>query len=94
MILYGFAAEQSVAKLFLAGIVPGLLLSLVCGGLSFWLSQRHGYGSITHDFSFRRAAYGFVAAVPALIIPAVIVVGVVWGVHRSPNPPARRRSTH
>jgi tripartite ATP-independent transporter DctM subunit len=80
MILYGFAAEQSVAKLFLAGIVPGLLLSLVCGGLSFWLSQRHGYGSITHGFSFHRAAYAFVAAFPALVIPALIVVGVVWGV--------------
>jgi tripartite ATP-independent transporter DctM subunit len=80
MILYGFAAEQSVAKLFLAGIVPGLLLSLVCGGLAFWLSQRHGYGSITHGFSLRKAAYAFVAAVPALIVPAVIVAGVVWGV--------------
>lgn len=80
MILYGFAAEQSVAKLFLAGIVPGLLLSLVCGALAFWLSQRHGYGSITRGFSFRVAVHAFVAALPALIVPAVIVAGVVWGV--------------
>jgi tripartite ATP-independent transporter DctM subunit len=80
MILYGFAAEQSIAKLFLAGIAPGLLLSLVCGVLAFWLSKRHGYGSISHGFSFREAAYAFVAALPALIVPAVIVSGVVWGI--------------
>ncbi len=80
MILYGFAAEQSIAQLFLAGIAPGLLLSLMCGGLAFWLSQRHFYGSIAHRFSMRKAIFAFVAAIPALIIPAVIVVGVVWGV--------------
>lgn len=80
MILYGFAAEQSVAKLFLAGIAPGLLLSLVCGSLAFWLSKRHGYGSITHGFKLQTAAQAFVSALPALIIPALIVVGVVWGV--------------
>lgn len=80
MILYGFAAEQSVAQLFLAGILPGLLLSVVCGGVAFWLSQRHGYGAITHGFSLRNAVGAFVSALPALIIPAVIVVGVVGGV--------------
>jgi tripartite ATP-independent transporter DctM subunit len=80
MILYGFAAEQSIAQLFLAGIAPGLLLSLMCGGLAFWLSHRHRYGSIAQRFSMRKAIYAFVSAVPALIIPALIVVGVVWGV--------------
>jgi tripartite ATP-independent transporter DctM subunit len=80
MILYGFAAEQSVAQLFLAGIVPGLLLSIVCAALAFYLSQKHGYGAISHGFSLRNAAYSFIAALPALIIPALIVVGVVWGV--------------
>jgi C4-dicarboxylate transporter DctM subunit len=80
MILYGFTAEQSVAQLFLAGILPGLLLSLVCGALAFWLSKRHSYGSIAHGFSLRRAGIALVRALPALVIPALIVAGVVWGV--------------
>jgi tripartite ATP-independent transporter DctM subunit len=80
MILYGFAAEQSVAQLFLAGIAPGLLLSFMCASVAFWLSKRHRYGSIAHGFNFGKAARAFVAAIPALIIPALIVVGVVWGV--------------
>jgi C4-dicarboxylate transporter DctM subunit len=80
MILYGFAAEQSVAQLFLAGLVPGLLLSVMCAALAFYVSQKRGYGSISHGFSMRNAIRSFVAALPALIIPALIVIGVVWGV--------------
>ncbi|HUC61717.1 MAG TPA: TRAP transporter large permease [Alphaproteobacteria bacterium] len=80
MILYGFAAEQSVAQLFVAGIVPGLILSIVCGGVAFWLSKRHSYGSISETFSLGRAAAALVGALPALVIPALIVAGVVWGV--------------
>jgi TRAP-type C4-dicarboxylate transport system permease large subunit len=79
-IVGGKAAQGSAASPSLAGIAPGLLLSLMCGGLAFWLSQRHCYGSIAHRFSIRKAIFAFVAAVPALIIPALIVVGVVWGV--------------
>lgn len=80
MILYGFAAEQSVAKLFLGGIVPGLMLSLAFGVLAFWMSKRYSYGSVEHTFGVANVLRAFVAAIPALIIPAVIVAGVVWGV--------------
>lgn len=80
MILYGFAAEQSIIKLFLAGIIPGLMLSATFAALSVWMSRRYGYGSTSHRFELRRAAAAFVSALPALVIPAVIVMGVVGGV--------------
>src|SRR5712692_1221034 len=41
MVLYGMAAEQSVAKLFIAGIVPGLLLAAVQGAYVVWYARRH-----------------------------------------------------
>lgn len=80
MILYGFAAEQSIIKLFLAGIVPGLMLSIAFAGLSVWMSRRYKYGSTAHGFVPRLALLGFVFALPALVIPALIVTGVVGGV--------------
>lgn len=56
------------------------MLSVVCAALAFYLSQKHGYGLVTHGFSLRTAASSFIAALPALVIPALIVAGVVWGV--------------
>jgi C4-dicarboxylate transporter DctM subunit len=80
MILYGFAAEQSIIKLFLAGIVPGLLLSAGFAVLSVYLSRKYKYGSTTKGFDFSLAVKSFVSALPALVIPALIVTGVVGGV--------------
>ncbi|MFN2646737.1 MAG: TRAP transporter large permease, partial [Burkholderiales bacterium] len=80
MILYGFAAEVSVIKLFLAGIIPGVLISLVFGGYAYWVSRTNAYGSMEHHFAMRRAARAFFYALPALVIPAVIVAGVLGGV--------------
>jgi tripartite ATP-independent transporter DctM subunit len=39
LILYGLLTEQSVGDLFIAGIIPGLLLALLFGG-SIWLTAR------------------------------------------------------
>jgi tripartite ATP-independent transporter DctM subunit len=80
MIIYGFAAEQSIIKLFLAGIVPGLMLSLAFAVLAVWMSRRYGYGSTSEHFSFNRAWWGLIYASPALVIPALIVTGVTGGI--------------
>jgi C4-dicarboxylate transporter DctM subunit len=80
MVIYGFAAEQSIIKLFLAGIIPGFLLSVVFALLSVYLSRKYNYGSVSKGFVLARAVEAFVSALPALVIPAVIVTGVVGGV--------------
>jgi len=41
MILYGAAAEQSVAKLFLGGVLPGILIGLLCAVYILWYAHRH-----------------------------------------------------
>jgi tripartite ATP-independent transporter DctM subunit len=80
MILYAFSAELPVIKLFLAGILPGLVLSLVFGAYAFWVSYKNGYGSIEHKFRWINAAKALLSALPALVIPAVIIAGVLGGV--------------
>jgi C4-dicarboxylate transporter DctM subunit len=78
MILYGLVANQSVARLFLAGVVPGLLQALL---LAVWVvvyARRKGYASGTrlgrHEFWRRNAR-----AAPAMLIPLVIFVGIYGG---------------
>ena len=78
MILYGLVANQSVARLFLAGVVPGLLQALV---LAVWVvlyARRKGYASgerIGRQELWRRN----VRAAPAMLIPLVIFVGIYGG---------------
>jgi tripartite ATP-independent transporter DctM subunit len=80
MVIYGFAAEQSIIKLFLAGIIPGVLLSLVFAILSVYLARKYNYGTVSKRFILAKALQAFVSALPALVIPAVIVAGVVGGI--------------
>jgi C4-dicarboxylate transporter DctM subunit len=41
MIVYGVAANVSIAKLFIAGVVPGIMLALLFMGYIVWWAARH-----------------------------------------------------
>ncbi|MEO8716393.1 MAG: TRAP transporter large permease subunit [Acetobacteraceae bacterium] len=43
LILYGIVAEQSVPRLFLAGILPGLLQAAAFFGWVWWYARRHNF---------------------------------------------------
>lgn len=80
VIIYGFASGASINALFLAGLLPGLLLSLSFGVLTYTLCVRNGYGRQLDRFDPRASLGYFVQALPAMVIPALIVVGVIGGV--------------
>ena len=70
----------TVAGLFLAGIVPGILLGLALAVANHIVSTRHGYrGRDTRATmgELRSASFG---ALPALIMPAIILGGILGGV--------------
>ena len=78
MILYGLVANESVARLFLAGVLPGLLQALILGVFVVLYSRRKGYVSgerpTREEFIARN-----VRALPALLIPLVVFVGIYGG---------------
>jgi C4-dicarboxylate transporter DctM subunit len=78
MILYGLVANQSVARLFLAGVIPGLLQALLLGAWVVFYARRKGYatGERIGRQEFRRRN---LRAVPALAIPLIIFVGIYGG---------------
>ena len=81
MILYAFLTETSVAKIFLGGAIPGLLLGLALMGVThFWVVKR-GYAP-THDRfpSWTELGRAILVATPALLIPLAVVVGLVGGI--------------
>jgi C4-dicarboxylate transporter DctM subunit len=78
MILYGLVANESVARLFLAGVVPGLLQALLLGIFVVLYSRKKNFVSGERlsraDFIARN-----VRALPALSIPLVVFVGIYGG---------------
>ncbi|MCE8035318.1 TRAP transporter large permease [Billgrantia tianxiuensis] len=79
MILYASLTNTSVGDLFLAGVIPGLLLGVAFMGMNAWYAWRHGLpkrGGLPRLGELGLAA---LAALPALIAPFIIVAGIVLG---------------
>jgi tripartite ATP-independent transporter DctM subunit len=78
MIVWGGVLTVSIGALFLAGIVPGLLIGLVQMGTVHAYAKRRGYPTYPRATmnEFLRA---LLVAVPALMTPAIIIGGKVFG---------------
>lgn len=79
MVVYGVLAEVSVGRLFIGGILPGLLMGAAMMGLIYLQARRRGYP--THPrVSLGEALRGFLAALPCILAPVIIVGSIVLGV--------------
>ncbi|MGR3454120.1 TRAP transporter large permease [Pseudooceanicola sp.] len=81
MIIYSISAggRISIADLFTAGILPGLVLALSLMIAAYWVASRRGYP--TEPFlGLRYLGHAFVSAVPGLILVLIIFGGVRSGV--------------
>lgn len=79
MILYASLTNTSVGDLFLAGIVPGLLLGVAFMAMNAWYAWRHRLPKSGRLPRPRELGVAFVAALPALVAPFIIVAGIVLG---------------
>ncbi|TIN27838.1 TRAP transporter large permease [Mesorhizobium sp.] len=81
MIIYSISAggKISIADLFTAGIIPGLLLALALMITAYFVARSRGYP--TEPFpGFAAVAHLFAVAVPGLLLIAIIFGGVRSGV--------------
>jgi C4-dicarboxylate transporter, DctM subunit len=78
MILYGLITEQSVPRLFLAGVAPGLIQASLLAAWVVFYSRRKGYASGT-----RPSRSEFISknlkALPAMAIPLSVFAGIYTG---------------
>ncbi|NSY41343.1 TRAP transporter large permease [Leisingera sp. ANG59] len=80
LIIYGLVSETSIPRLFLAGLVPGLLVTLLLMATTYLVARRRGYGGDGDPFSwgpFLRAAWDGKWSVGA---PVIILGGIYGGV--------------
>ena len=81
MVIYALSGGGvSVADLFVAGIIPGLLLGAVFMGVNHWMAVRHGYGAASPRASLGEVVRATIRALPALGLPVIIIVGIRGGV--------------
>lgn len=78
MIIYGVIANQSIAKLFLAGFIPGVLLTIALMTMNAWICRRRGYPRAQK--AGRAARWqAFKSAFWALLTPIIIIGGIFSG---------------
>ncbi|MCG6121939.1 MAG: TRAP transporter large permease [Microvirga sp.] len=79
LVLYGLIAEESIPRLFLAGVVPGLIQVVMFATIVMVLARR--YGGRPEPFpgwsTFARAN---VRAAPALVVPIIVLGGIYGGI--------------
>lgn len=80
LIIYAALASVSVGALFVATLVPGLLMAAALMMVVYIISRARGYGGDMPKASGRDRLRGLVVAIPALILPVLIVGGVRFGV--------------
>ena len=81
LILYGYLADVSVGRLFIAGVIPGLLISASLMTVTYFIAKRRGYLPLRDRFAGRAELWrSFKDATWALSIPVFIIVGIRYGI--------------
>jgi len=81
MVIFAVMTEVSVARLFLGGFLPGLLMGLALMGMIYWLAVTGRIVAPAHPRQpFREVWRTFWAAFPALAAPVFLIGGMLLGV--------------
>jgi len=78
-VVFGVAANVSISKLFMAGIVPGLLLGAALW-VTWWILVRKERIQAPPRASGKEVVAAFKSATFALVMPVIVIVGLKFGV--------------
>ncbi len=79
MVILGTVGELSIGALFLAGVIPGILVGLALLGVTYGISVRRDYPKEERR-SLREFLFGLKDALLALLMPAIILGGILGGI--------------
>lgn len=80
MVIMGVTTGMSIGGLFIAGIVPGLMLGLAMMTYSYFVAIRRNYPKDPNPLTVRRFVKSLKAAGPALLAPCIIMGGIMFGI--------------
>jgi C4-dicarboxylate transporter DctM subunit len=79
MVLYGVATGVSIGDMFIAGIIPGVLMCLVLMAVEFFISQKRGYRG-QEKATVKEKLASFRDSIWALLMPFIILGGIYGGI--------------
>lgn len=79
LIIYGTTAGLSVGDLFIAGVVPGIVVGIALMLVSYIIAKKHGYQSMSKRAGWTEIARGLYDAKFALMVPIIVLGGIYGG---------------
>ena len=79
MVLYSVISNSSIGYLFLAGIVPGIVMGSFLMFLNGWISRKRNFAT-EETVPLRELPKTTFNALPALLMPAILLYGIYGGV--------------
>ena len=79
MVLYALVSNTSIGFLFLAGILPGLIMGAVLIGMNTWISYRRDFGK-EEAVPVAQLPLITLKSFPALLMPAILLTCIYSGV--------------
>ena len=80
MVLYAIIAEESVGKLFLGGLIPGVMIGVFQLAIVMLISIKNNYPKEEVSLSFKNIFFQVRSSSLALIMPIFVVGSVVFGI--------------
>jgi len=80
LVIMGVVGNLSIGGLFSAGIIPGLIFALVLIGLASYYAVKDKHPKLDVKITMRQRLKSFIDALPALIMPIIILGGIRLGI--------------
>jgi C4-dicarboxylate transporter DctM subunit len=81
MVVYALAAGSvSIAGLFIAGMIPGIILGLGMMAIAYFIAKRRGYPVRARTLAWRDFFTQMWDVLPALLMPVIILGGILGGI--------------
>src|SRR5437588_7072298 len=77
-VIYGMMGNVSIGALFLGGVIPGAVMTVFMMAYVYYCARKYGMGR-DQAFRWRTLGLTFIAALPALLTPAIIIGGMTFG---------------
>ena len=79
MVVYSSLAGASIGKLFIGGIIPGILMGFTMMVICFIIAKRRNYPRVK-GITLRDVGISFVEAIPGILVPVILLGGIYGGI--------------
>lgn len=80
LIIYGVITNTSVTDLFLAGIIPGLIIAVVLWAVSYFIARKRNYVGYEEKLTWKEKLQAMNEAKLTLLMPVVVLGGIYGGI--------------